>query len=324
MTTSASNLLPWARVTTLEQLEAERLKVQAALAEADRQAVAGRMRDVRFRAVADFTHDWELWLAPDGAIIYTSPSCERVTGYSPQELTAHPNLLEAMVHPDDRTRVRERYVAPHSETMEPFEYRIVTKTGGVRWIGLSSQPVTDDHGNYLGRRTSNRDITAHMRTVEALREADHRLRLALHKARVTIYAVDKEQRYTWFQNPAANTSTDGHASIGKTSSEAFPSAGLEPVVEARRQVVETGSGLRAEFSVVVDGKPGTYEYTIEPLRDDAGEVTGALVAAVDITERRQAEDEIRELSQRLSFPRRPLSPGGDRVGAGHADQSLVG
>ena len=43
-----------------------------------------RLKEERLRTVADFTHDWEYWLGPDGALIYISPSCEQVTGYSPQ------------------------------------------------------------------------------------------------------------------------------------------------------------------------------------------------------------------------------------------------
>ena len=40
-----------------------------------------------------------------------------------------------------------------------------------------------------------------MQTVEALKESEKRLRLALNNARITIYAVDREQRYLWVENP---------------------------------------------------------------------------------------------------------------------------
>ncbi len=90
---------------------------------------------------------------------------------------------------------------PHSESTEPFEFRIITKTGEERWIGLSSQPVTDEDGTHLGHRMSNRDITSHMQTVQALRESEERLRLALNNARITIYAVDREKRFLWVENP---------------------------------------------------------------------------------------------------------------------------
>ena len=61
-----------------------------------------REKDSIFRAVADFTYDLEYWLKPDGDFIYISPSCKRITGYSPEEFKKNPELLEKIVHPDDR------------------------------------------------------------------------------------------------------------------------------------------------------------------------------------------------------------------------------
>jgi len=37
----------------------------------------------KFRIMADFSYDWETWLLPDGSYEYISPSCERITGYTP-------------------------------------------------------------------------------------------------------------------------------------------------------------------------------------------------------------------------------------------------
>ena len=42
--------------------------------------------EVRYRTVADYTYDWEYWSAPDGKLLYMSPSCERITGYSPSAI----------------------------------------------------------------------------------------------------------------------------------------------------------------------------------------------------------------------------------------------
>ena len=284
--------------TALVQLEAERLKVEAALAEADRQSATAQMRHLRFHALADFTHDWELWLAPDRSIAYSSPSCERITGYTAAELTADPTLLSRIVHPDDRERVRTGYRADHADTGS-FECRIITKAGDIRWVGLSSQPITDEEGTYLGVRISSRDITTHMQTLEALRETDERLRIALNNARITIYAVDRQQRYLWVENPSPIF--DGTPLVGRTTPEVFQVPEVAQLVEARRQVIETGVCLRTELTLPVGEQKRTFEYSIQPVRDKAGEVTGALVATVDITERRQAEEEIRELSQRLAF-----------------------
>ncbi len=47
-----------------------------------------------FRLIADFTYDWEMWLGPGGKCLYVSPSCERITGYSPEAFRSAPGLLQ--------------------------------------------------------------------------------------------------------------------------------------------------------------------------------------------------------------------------------------
>ena len=66
-----------------------------------------RESEERFRTVADFTYDWEYWLDPDGNYVYVSPSCERITGYRSDEFRQDPELLETIIHPDDRATVAE-------------------------------------------------------------------------------------------------------------------------------------------------------------------------------------------------------------------------
>ncbi|NIU07355.1 MAG: PAS domain-containing protein, partial [Phycisphaerae bacterium] len=55
-----------------------------------------------FRLVADFTYDWEYWLAPDGKYLYVSPACQRITGYSVNEFHKDPNFLSTIIHPEDQ------------------------------------------------------------------------------------------------------------------------------------------------------------------------------------------------------------------------------
>lgn len=64
-----------------------------------------RESEERFRTFIDFTYDWEFWIAPDGHHVYVSPSCERITGYGPDEFVNDPGLLVKIVHPDDHSTV---------------------------------------------------------------------------------------------------------------------------------------------------------------------------------------------------------------------------
>jgi|GEM_PF-1441283 len=117
-------------------------------------------REEMYRTVADFTHDWEFWIAPDESIVYCSPSCQRVTGYPAKAFVANPSLQRQIVHPDDLAAYdAHRHSAKEGDGCEALVYRIVRPDGGLRWLSHVCQPVFDALGQFTGNRGSNRDIT---------------------------------------------------------------------------------------------------------------------------------------------------------------------
>ena len=128
-----------------------------------------RKSEKRYRTIADFTYDWEYWIGPRGQLIYVSPSCERITGYVPDEFINDPVLLEKIVHADDYSAVVS-YINQEQTREKAFsiDFRIITRSGEERWISHKCQPVYDIDGNYLGRRASNRDISKRKKMQEEL------------------------------------------------------------------------------------------------------------------------------------------------------------
>jgi len=119
-----------------------------------------RESEERYRTVADYTYDWEFWRGTDGAFVYVSPSCERITGYPPSAFMADAMLFRSLVHPEDQPRI-QRHILDIREIFEKVEmdFRLIHRDGSVRWIRHICQPVYGHAGQYLGRRASNRDIT---------------------------------------------------------------------------------------------------------------------------------------------------------------------
>ncbi|MBT8332710.1 MAG: PAS domain-containing protein [Deltaproteobacteria bacterium] len=115
---------------------------------------------LRYRTVADFTYDWEYWQNPDGSLQYISPSCERICGYSAQDLMTNPGLLQDMIVPEDKAAWEEHRCSIQKEKpSEGIQFRIQKPDGEIRWIEHACQPVFDHQGNYQGVRASNRDVT---------------------------------------------------------------------------------------------------------------------------------------------------------------------
>lgn len=151
---------------------------------AQRESVSLRAAE-KYRIIADNTYDWEFWLGPDAQFIYSSPSCERISGYLAEEFEADPTLFYRMIHSEDLARVSEHMNRRKFETgLAEIEFRIVRRDGAVRWVALAFQPVYDGASRFLGTRGSNRDVTER-KLAEAEREKlIGELRSALSKVKL--------------------------------------------------------------------------------------------------------------------------------------------
>lgn len=128
--------------------------------------------ELTYHTIANFTYDWEYWLDSDGSLRYVSPSCERITGYKPEEFIRDPELLKRIVYPEDR-ELWEKHLAESEEDIQlrELQFRIQTREGRIAWIEHACQPVVEDDIGFIGFRSSNRDITKRKKVEEVLREA---------------------------------------------------------------------------------------------------------------------------------------------------------
>jgi PAS domain S-box-containing protein len=149
--------------------------VNDSLALAEVASAAGAVDERWFRAVADYTYDWESWHAPEGRLIWVNPAVERVTGYSVAECLAMADYPLPMVAPEDRDRIAKLLTSARNRTSgENVEFRSLRRAGEVRWMSLAWQPMYERRGDYLGFRTSARDVTERQKLREQLRlHAEH-------------------------------------------------------------------------------------------------------------------------------------------------------
>ncbi|WP_319580324.1 PAS domain S-box protein [uncultured Methanospirillum sp.] len=133
----------------------------------------------KYRTLADYTYDWEAWISPEGVYQYVSPSCERITGYQPEEFLSDPDLVIDITHLDDKEKIRCHYQGEFSPETGAchMDYRIITRSGEERWISHICQSVFRDDGTWIGRRESKRDITFRKEIEKAYQQANLKLSL---------------------------------------------------------------------------------------------------------------------------------------------------
>lgn len=115
----------------------------------------------RYKLIADFAHDWELWFRPDRSFEYISPSCHNITGYAAGELMANPDILDDIIYPSDLGDFR-KYISDSLnfvDIRQSLTFRILTRTKQIRWCEIKCKAVYDSRGKYLGQRASVNDVT---------------------------------------------------------------------------------------------------------------------------------------------------------------------
>ncbi|HEU5174712.1 MAG TPA: PAS domain-containing sensor histidine kinase [Gemmatimonadaceae bacterium] len=251
----------------------------------------GAIQEVGYRWLFEQSLDGILLTTPEGAILAANPAICQMLGYTEGELRAlgrmgvvdldDPRLPAAL----EERRQTGRFVG---------ELTLIAKGGHRVPVEISSQVVTDESG---GKLTSMhiRDISQRLRAEERLRLSEERFRVALRSSPITVSMVDTDLRYTWIYNP--HPSFQAESVIGKRDVDLSPAEHVIELVAVKRQVLETGRGVRREVRIRVGDGDRFYDVTAEPLHDAAGAVSGVTVAAADITERKHAEQQQRFLAK---------------------------
>jgi diguanylate cyclase (GGDEF)-like protein/PAS domain S-box-containing protein len=235
-----------------------------------------------------------------GRLTYQSPAVEAMLGYAHDELIGVSAF--DLVHPVDQVGALEGFASTMSSAdsrPQPLLVRLRRKDGSwlqTEIIGTNhlSDPVIE------GMVLNIRDVSASMRTEDALRISEERYRLIVELAREGICVVDA----------AGNTTFANHALadlLGTTVNEMlarsfFDFIDADDQTEARTRIVDTYGGQACDE---IDVRLATRDRRLvwarissSPVRQHDGTYRGAIVFATDVTERRALEQRLAEEARR--------------------------
>ena len=153
-----------------------------------------------------------------------------------------------------------------------------------------------------------------------LATGSHRFELALENSGTTVFEQDRDLRYTYIYNPPPGTEPEDF--LGRTDAEIFPEHEQRRLLPAKRRVLESGGRETIEAELGFGGLLRFFILTLEAITDEDGSVTGLLVSALDLTERRQDEKRMRLMMRELTHRSKNLLAviqAMARKTAGHSD-----
>lgn len=267
------------------------LAVYDDVTEHKRSEMAARMSEQCFRAIANYTYDWEVWVGPTGRVLWTDPAATRVTGYSVREIVAMRDYPDPLVEEDDRERIARAFrSAVNGSTGNDVQFRLVRQDGRVIWAEMSWQPIHDDKGASLGHRASIRDITVRKLAEQALRQAEREKAMVLDGLSEVVVHYDRELTIRWANRAACEAAGRTREElIGQPCHEFWGQRDQTcrdcPVARAMEMGRWTQSEKRAS-----DGR--TWLVRATALRDETGRIVGGAEVALDIAGREQPDEEI--------------------------------
>ena len=258
-----------------------------------------------------------------GRVTRMNPIAEELTAWQFPQAEGHP-LDE--VFPIINATTRQPIESPVDKVLATGEIvtlanhtTLIAKDGHEYQIADSAAPIRDKENNIIGVILVFHDVTEQYRLRQAneesrrqLQKSEARVRLLLDSTAEAIYGIDTEGNCT-FANPAC-AQLLGYDSptelLGRNMHElihhSYPDGSAYPVQEChiyRAFQEKRGSHIDDEMLWRKDGTGFAAEYWSHPIFED-GECVGAVVTFLDITERKQAEKQLREKEQRLAEAQR--------------------
>jgi PAS domain S-box-containing protein len=225
------------------------------------------------------------------------------------------------LHPDDLPRILQEQIAGES-SLQPFalEARYKRADGEWRWLRSESQPRWDPTGRHIGFIGVAHDITAAKQAESELRRLNETLELRIRERTSQLESNEAQMRAiletshqyqallnrygdVLYANKIALSGLRAEARdvIGKPFWETpwfTATEGMRDAVRTAFTTVLRGEDVGIEMMLRLPIGERYFDFAMRPLFDQHGNVTGAVPEAIDVTERRQGEEALRQ-SQKM-------------------------
>ncbi|NYB51922.1 MAG: PAS domain S-box protein [Methanobacteriaceae archaeon] len=295
-----SNEIKWVRERGLCVIEDEDLFIEGFIEDITEQKNAEELlkkSEENYRSIFENSIEGIFQSTPEGRYVSVNPSFARIAGFdSPKEMIGSvTNIKDLYVHPQDRENLIE--LLKHQDEVNDFQTEIKKKDGSVIWIKINVRAVRDEKGDLSYLQGSIIDITASKNAQETVRRSEEQLRLIIDSSHDFIYSYDRQGRFVSANKSLCDSMMISEDEIiGKTHEElGFPQDQCQEWNQLHQKVYRTNSTVTSlTTSIMPDGKIHDYEVVLNPLHDYNGNIIGISGITRDITERKKAEEALKE------------------------------
>jgi PAS domain S-box-containing protein len=251
----------------------------------------------RHRQLIESANDW-VWEV-DANVVYTyvSPQCRQILGYEPEEIIGKTPF--DLMPPEEARRIAAVFgrIGAERKPFRGLENVNRHKDGHLVTLETNGLPVIDQEGTFRGYRGMDRDITERRQADEAR----SRLAAIVESSDDAILSQDLDGIILSWNAGAQHTFgyTEAEA-VGQPITMLIPPE-LRDDESKIRQRTRAGKSTEHYETVRITkyGKRVNVSLTISPVRDSADRIVGASKIARDITERKRAEEALRESERRF-------------------------
>jgi sigma-B regulation protein RsbU (phosphoserine phosphatase) len=267
------------------------LALQQDVTEQRRDKEALLLSEERFRKVAEMVGEWLWEQDPDGRYIYSSDAVRDILGLEPQQIIGK-RYLDLFA--DEASASFLSKALP-----QPF-YRVVNcyrnQAGRRVFTESSGAPIFDRRGRLVKWRGVDRDVTARKKAEDELRVRNR----AMESVHVGIVISDARApgNPNIYVNPALSNITGySQEELLKGGMHMLQGPGTDPAALVKiRDALATGQSCEVTLqNYRKSGEAFWNELLLSPVPDEKGEVTHYIGVQTDVTERRRAEQNRRDL-----------------------------